>query len=528
MRSTITALAIALCAQTASAHLVVDMKMSLNAPAFKPTGQRITYQVVADNLANDQAFGAVVTDTLPSSVTFVKASGTGWNCSESKLKVTCSAETLNPGPNFINIEVTAPAATGPITNSVSIETLGSADPNTTNDRATATTTIYDATACGSPAFQTLEPISTPGSTTRLSWTAVPNAQSYAIYTSVEGEAYWLAGTTTQTSIVLPIEGGNARWRVEAIRGSCPNVVASGEFVSTGPPERLATSVLAAGFGAPMGLALDSSGNLYVSDAANFTIHRIARNGVTTLLAGAMRVAGSSDGRPGTFNAPAGIAITPADDFLYTADSGNHEVRLRYPGDINLGYVITIGGLAGHAGNADGLYEVTRFSSPTAIAADPRGRLYVADTANNRVRKMTSVPGYVGYYSTTTFGSFSAPRGVAVDGETILYVANTGSHLVTQFWDDMVTTFDTVFNEPTAMAVDAKENLYVCDTGAGTIVKIAPGPSHRATTVLSGLNRPEGIAIDANGTFYISDTGNHRILAAQIAAPGISHRRAVRP
>jgi len=513
-----------LMARVASAHLVVDMRLSIYAPAFVASGQRISYQIGADNLANDQAFGVIVTDTLPPSVAFVKVSGVGWNCSESKLKVTCSAEALDPGRRLITIEVTAPAALGAITNTASIETLGSTDPNPANDQATAKTTIYDAAACG-PAIQALGPSGTVSSPVRLSWTAVPNAQRYDVSVSVEGERQALVGTTTQTSIVLPIEAGNVSWRVEAIRDTCPNVVTGGELVVSGAPERLVTNVLAAGFSDPTGLALDSSGNLFVADSGNFTIHQVSPTGAVTLLAGTMHVAGSSDGRPGTFNAPTGIAISPLDDFLFIADSGNHEVRLRYPGDASLGYVITIGGLAGHAGIADGNYEVTRFSSPAAIAADPRGRLYVADTANNRIRAMTSVPGYVGYYSTTTFASCSAPRGVAVDGENIVYIADTGSHRVRQYWGDMITTFEG-FNEPTAMAVDGKDNVYVCDTGDGTIRKLAP--SGRVTTVLSGLNRPEGIAIDANGTIYISDTGNHRVLVAHVATPGIVHRRAARP
>src|SRR5438552_16286072 len=126
-------------AQSAAAHLLVDIKMSVNAPAFVATRQKLTYQVVADDLANDSAFGIVVTDTLPSSVAFVKASGTGWNCSESKLKVTCSAEQTVAGPNIITIDVTAPATAGPITSSVTVASLGSFDPNSANDNASATT-----------------------------------------------------------------------------------------------------------------------------------------------------------------------------------------------------------------------------------------------------------------------------------------------------------------------------------------------------------------------------------------------------
>jgi sugar lactone lactonase YvrE len=246
------------------------------------------------------------------------------------------------------------------------------------------------------------------------------------------------------------------------------------------------------------------------------------------------------------------------------------VRLRYPGDRQLGYLLTIGGLAGQPGMVDGLFEVSRFSSPSAVAADPRGRLYVTDSGNHRIRRMTSVPGYIGYYLTVTFagntegsadGSTALARfrnssGVAVDGEEIVYVADTGNHTVRKIVNGVVTTLAGMagssgsadgygdaarFNAPTAMIVDARGNLYVCDTGNHTIRKVSPTGlvttvagvagtpgSSDGTGVIARLSSPSGITIDANGTIYIADTGNHRIAIAHVSSPSLDRRRAALP
>lgn len=124
--SSLFALAMTLIAGTAAAHQIVDIKVSVTAPAFVAAGQQFTYQIVADDLANDEAAGVVVTSTLPSSVAYVKASGTGWSCSESRLTVTCTAEEIPVGPNIITIDVTASAASGPLVDSVAVYTIGGA------------------------------------------------------------------------------------------------------------------------------------------------------------------------------------------------------------------------------------------------------------------------------------------------------------------------------------------------------------------------------------------------------------------
>jgi uncharacterized repeat protein (TIGR01451 family) len=552
-RLSLVAITIGMIAQTAAAHLLVDIKMSVNAPAFVATRQKLTYQVIADDLANDSAFGVVVTDTLPSSVTFVKASGTGWNCSESKLKVTCSAEQIAAGPNTITIDVTAPAASGPITNSVTVTSLGSFDPNSANDNASVTTTVYDPAACAASSLQLLGATGT--NPVHLSWSAVPNAKSYVVFAAVEGERSAIVATTTEMSTAVALERGNVEWHVEATLGGCPTIVsATGRFFSDVPPETLVMSTLSDAFASPAGVAVDSKGSLFVADAGDYTIRQVSTQGEVTLLAGTPNAAGGIDGRPASFASPMGITITPMDDFLFIADRANEAVRLRYPGDLSLGYVITICGALGHPGMADGNGEVSLFYEPSAIGADPRGRLYVADSKNHRIRKVTSVPGFIGYYASATFSGagegfldgptgtarFSSPSGVAVDGEDVVYVSDTGNHAIRKIFNGNVTTLagsggvpgsidgsggDARFNAPGAMAIDPRGNLYVCDRGNHAIRRVAP--SGMVTTV-AHLSEPSAIVVDPNGTIYIADAGAHRVVIAHVAGSSVARRHAVRP
>jgi sugar lactone lactonase YvrE len=564
-RALLTALAILLVAGEAGAHLIVDVKMSVAAPAYVAARQRFSYQVTADDLANDAAFGVVVTTTLPSSVTFVRASGSGWNCAESKLKVTCGAEQLAAGPNVITIEVNAPAASGAITGNVSVTSVGSTDPNAGNDMAAATTTVYDSANCPASTLQILQ-----GSEPRLAWTPVPNAASYAVIAAVDGERSAVVATINATTISIPFEGGDVEWHVEAARGGCPPVVSeAAHFHSAGRPAALALATLptASAFESPSGLAIDGSGDLFVADAGDFTIRKVSHGEVSTLSGIAGRN-GAADGRPASFAAPMGMAITPLDDFAFIADRGNHAVRMRYPGDLSLGYVITIGGALGQPGMADGTFEASRFSSPSAVAGDPRGRIYVADSGNHRIRKLISVPGYTGLYTSATFAGgeagsvdgplaqarFSNPAGIAVDGEETIWVADSGNHTIRRIFNGTVTTVagsagvpgsadgrgaEARFLTPTAIAVDGRGNLFVCDSGNHTIRKVSPNGLVTTVAGLAGsagnadggadaarLSSPGGIVIAADGTIYIADTGNHRIRVGHVVPPPGERRRAV--
>ena len=92
----------------AFAHLVVDVRMTIDAPAFVPIGQPFTYRVIADDLANDPAYGVVVTIPIPASASAPSVSADGWNCSVSSSQIRCSAEQMPPGPNAITVRLTAP------------------------------------------------------------------------------------------------------------------------------------------------------------------------------------------------------------------------------------------------------------------------------------------------------------------------------------------------------------------------------------------------------------------------------------
>ncbi len=575
-RSIVLAVLLALAAVPSSAHVEVDVKLSVTAPAFVGVRQRFSYRIVADVLANDEAVDVVVTATLPLSAAFVGSSGDGWYCSASNHVVTCSADEIGAGPNVITLDVTAPATPGPISSAFSIASLGSVDLNPANDTASANTLVYDPAVCPPASIQIVQPDDGAGvsSPARLSWTAVPNARTYEVYAAVEGERSALVATTVEAAVSLPVPRGLVEWHVEALFAACPTISATPRtFHSTGSPEILVMSTIAgspdrtgaadgpasqATFQSPAGLALDHTGNLFVADTGSFTIREIA-GGLVTTPAGTHSVSGTADGRPGAFAGPMGIAISPGDDFLFITDPLNQTLRMRYPGDRTLGYVITIGGSQGDAGAADGLAEVSRFASPSAVAVDPRGVLYVADSGNDRIRKLTTVPEYIGYYETATLAGGSAgsadgsverarfrgPSGIAVDGETIVYVADTGNHTIRKIENGIVTTVaglagapgnsdgrgvEARFNGPRAIAVDARGNLYVCDTGNNSIRKVAP--SGLVTTV-TGQNpdgrllRPGGITIASSGAIYISDTGNRRVLVAHVATP-LTRQRPSRP
>jgi sugar lactone lactonase YvrE len=139
---------------------------------------------------------------------------------------------------------------------------------------------------------------------------------------------------------------------------------------------------AARFNSPRGLCFDSTGNLYVSDAGNHTIRRITPGGVVITYAGSAKDAGAIDGtRAGArFNQPGGLAVD-RNGALYIADSGNHTVRY-ISGDA----VVTIGGLAGLVGCADGPGSTARFFIPTGIALDTAGNIFVTESGNNVIVK----------------------------------------------------------------------------------------------------------------------------------------------
>ena len=199
------------------------------------------------------------------------------------------------------------------------------------------------------------------------------------------------------------------------------------------------------FQSPLGVAVDGGGNVYVADYENNLIRKIAQNGLASTLAGS-GAKGSDNGldTAATFNLPEALAVDQAGN-VYVVDNGNDLIRKVTPA----GQVSTFAG-SGQPGSSDGTGNTASFNSPFGIAIDANGNLYVADSGNNLIRKITP-----GGAVTTIAGSGS--RG-----------ANDGTGKAASF------------NTPAGIALDKYGNIYVADENNNLIRKITPGG--RVTTI----------------------------------------------
>jgi sugar lactone lactonase YvrE len=303
---------------------------------------------------------------------------------------------------------------------------------------------------------------------------------------------------------------------------------------------------AAQFHFPSGVAVDSAGNLYVTDSSNSTIRKVTPAGVVTTLAGAVGVAGSADGVGSTarFFDPQGVAVDSAGNF-YVADVGGDTLRKVTPA----GVVTTLAGAPGIVGSADGTGPAARFHSPVGVAVDSAGNLYVTDLGNSTIRKVTpagvvtTLAGAAGMLGsvdgTGAAARFNALQGVAVDGAGNFYVADTNNDIIRKVTPaGVVTTLAGAagmlgstdgtgaaarFHFPQGVAVDSAGNLYVTDSGASTIRKVTPAGvvttlagaagmvgSADGTGAAARFSGPRGVAVDSAGNLYIADTSNSTI------------------
>ena len=207
------------------------------------------------------------------------------------------------------------------------------------------------------------------------------------------------------------------------------------FAGQGPGSADGTGS-AARFNDPFGVATDSSGNVYVADSINSTIRKITLAGAVTTLAGLAGTGGSADGTGSAarFNFPIGVA-TDGSGNVYVGDLFNSTIRKITPA----GAVTTLAGLAGSRGSADGTGSAARFASPQGVATDSSGNVYVADSDNNTIRKITpagavtTLAGLAGSRGsadgTGSAARFNLPRGVATDSSGNVYVADTFNNTI---------------------------------------------------------------------------------------------------
>jgi hypothetical protein len=332
------------------------------------------------------------------------------------------------------------------------------------------------------------------------------------------------------------------------------------------------------FDYPASVAVDSTGNVYVGDVNNNTIRKVTPLGVVTTLVGRAGVAGTADGtnEAARFHAPVVAAVDSLGN-LYISDNENHMIRKVTPVGTNW-VVTTLAGLAGVVGSADGTNNGARFDHPGVGAVDSEGNFYVADIANSTIRKVTPVgtnwlvttlAGLAGVAGsadgTNSAARFHHPFGPALDSAGNLYVGDQdngtirkvtpvgtnwvvttlaglpgvrgyadGTNRVARFWDACGVT------------VDTNGNLYVAEYGNSTIRKLAPVGTNWVVTTVAGVggtdvngnplhpgsadgtgaaamfNRPVGMAMDSVGNLYVVDGNNNTIRkgfpASSVLAP----------
>jgi sugar lactone lactonase YvrE len=564
----------------AGAHLIVDVGVSLRAPAFAVRSSVITYKIDVSDLAYDSAYGVVVSDQLGSGMHFTSANGDGWNCSASGGTVNCSAESIGPGVSTITVVASAPSSSGSIANTVNVTSLGSIDPNSANDNATAQTYLYDPSVCSSATATLLSPTelaTLADGVATLSWSAVPGALSYRIWVSVEGALPSVAGETSATNLTVVAEPVVNEWWVEAVLDRCPATSsAHGHFFSNGHPLALYLSDYAglagvsgfdggalsdARFVSPISLGVDMFGTMWVADMGASTIRRISK-GLVTTIAGEPGVPGSNDGPASAagLNHPRALAVGAGGGTVYIADTDNQLIRVLYPSGNGIffgPFMGTLAGSPGQQGTTDAVSDKARFTAPAGVALSPNYTIYVGDTGTDRIRRLTQLSSDVHSVAGTadTAGAndgpaitarFDGPTGVAVDATGNIFVADTQNDLIRRIGTDGVVTTvagapgaagfaDGVgsvarFDHPTALAFDSLGNLYVADTGNHAIRRIAP--SHLVSTMIGTgapghkngagtaamLSSPSGIAFDPSGLLYIADTGNNVIRVATTTPP----------
>ena len=294
-----------------------------------------------------------------------------------------------------------------------------------------------------------------------------------------------------------------------------------------------------------GVAVDSAGNVYIAGSATSRIRKVS-NGVITTVAG--NGTGGFSGDNGSaisaqLNYPGGVAVDSAGN-VYIADSGNSRIR-----KVSNGVITTVAGGGMQLGDS-GPATSAQVYGPTGVAVDPAGNLYMADTFDNRIRKVSNgvittvvgngTPGFSGDGGPATSAQLTGPLGVAVDSAGNLYIADSGNYRIRKVSNGVITTvagsggpgYPLIGDNgpavraqlnPFGIAVDSGGNVYIADVGNNRMRKVSNGV---ITTVAGNgtsgsgddngpatsaqLDGPWGVAVDAAGNLFIADVGNNRI------------------
>jgi trimeric autotransporter adhesin len=307
---------------------------------------------------------------------------------------------------------------------------------------------------------------------------------------------------------------------------------------------------------PRNVAVDSVGNLYIADDFNYRIRKVS-NGVITTVAGNGVQGFSGDNGPATSAQlgfyTGGVAVDSLGN-LYIADNFNNRIR-----KVSNGVITTVAGNGSSGFSGDnGPATSAQLSGPVGIALDSAGNLYIADSNNNRIRKVSNgvittvagngSPGFSGDNGPATSAQLRSPAGIALDSAGNLYIADSNNNRIREVSNGVITTVagngTAGFSgdngpatgagfDPSDVAVDSAGNMYVADAFNNRIREVSNGV---ITTIAGGgttfgdngpatsaqLSLPVGVAVDSAGNVYIADSTNNRIRLLTPAASSCSY------
>jgi uncharacterized protein (TIGR03437 family) len=300
---------------------------------------------------------------------------------------------------------------------------------------------------------------------------------------------------------------------------------------------------------PVGLTFDSSGNLYISDGGNYRVRKISGGSITTVAGNG--TSGYSGDKAGATSAelrdPTGLALDSSGN-LYIADAPNHVIRMVTPG----GTITTFAGnnTGGYAGDG-GAATSAELEFPCGVAVDSSGNVWIADSGNNVIRVVTGGTIVTVAGGAATVAQLSNPEAIVFDAAGSLYIADTGSRRILKFDHGELTVLagggnvgfagdngpaiNAYLDDPMGVAVDSAGNVYVSDSINSRIRRISP--SGIITTIAGSsdpgysgdggpapnaeLQFPRGIAVGSSGKIFIADTGNNVVRALTPAAPVVN-------
>jgi len=308
---------------------------------------------------------------------------------------------------------------------------------------------------------------------------------------------------------------------------------------------------------PLGLAVDSTGNVYIADVGNNRVREVADFDLTSVVGNGFPGFSGDTARAANaeVDIPGGVALDSLGN-IYIADSGNNRIR-----EISNGVITTIAGTgtAGYGGD-NGPAASAQLSNPQGVAVDSAGNIYIADTGNYRVRKIAGgvistvagkgTKGFTGDNGPATSAALSVVESVAVDAAGNLYIADSLNHRIRVVAGGAITTVagggnvfpgnsglatNALLGTTEGVAVDSLGSLLVSDLDSSSIRKVTGGiittlagtgsggfSGDGASSVYAQLDAPTGLAVDASNDVFVSDSGNQRVRALFVGGGGCTY------